>query len=127
MASKAITTIKAKKKMLLARAGLQDLTRITQMAFGSGGVDDFGEVLQPDEDQEELVNEICRKDIKKIEVVSDTKISYYCTIGESELTNAELSELALVDEEGDLMAIKNFKAKGKDSDFSMTFKINDTM
>ena len=38
MAGKAITTIAAKKKMLLARAGKIDLPPIKQMAFGSGGV-----------------------------------------------------------------------------------------
>ena len=30
------------------------------------------------------------------------------------------------DEEGDLIAIKNFSAKGKDDDLEMTFNIDDT-
>ena len=37
MAQKAITTITAKKKMLLARAGKLELPPIKQMAFGSAG------------------------------------------------------------------------------------------
>lgn len=127
MATKAITTTIAKKKMLLARAGQQELPAITQMVFGSGGVNLAGEVLEPSEGQQELSEEIYRKDIEKVEIVSDTQIRYYCTLNENELIDKDISEIALADADGDLVTIKNFKAKGKDSDFEMTFKINDTM
>ncbi len=127
MATKAITTTIAKKKMLLARAGQQELPAITQMAFGSGGVNVAGEVLEPSEGQQELREEIYRKDIDKFEIIIDTQIKYYCTLDENELVDKDISEIALVDADGDLVTIKNFKAKGKDSDFEMTFKINDTM
>ncbi len=127
MATKAITTTIAKKKMLLARAGQQELPAITQMVFGSGGVNLAGEVLEPSEGQQELSEEIYRKDIEKVEIVSDTQIRYYCTLNENELIDKDISEIALADADGDLVTIKNFKAKGKDSDFQMIFKINDTM
>lgn len=127
MATKAITTTIAKKKMLLARAGQQELPAITQMVFGSGGVNLAGEVLEPSEGQQELREEIYRKDIEKVEIVSDTQIRYYCTLNENELIDKDISEIALADADGDLVTIKNFKTKGKDSDFQMTFKINDTM
>lgn len=127
MATKAITTTIAKKKMLLARAGQQELPAITQMVFGSGGVNLAGEVLEPSEGRQELSEEIYRKDIEKVEIVSDTQIRYYCTLNENELIDKDISEIALADADGDLVTIKNFKAKGKDSDFQMTFKINDTM
>lgn len=127
MATKAITTTIAKKKMLLARAGQQELPAITQMVFGSGGVNLAGEVLEPSEGQQELREEIYRKDIEKVEIVSDTQIRYYCTLNENELIDKDISEIALADANGDLVTIKNFKAKGKDSDFQMIFKINDTM
>ena len=127
MATKAITTTRAKKKMLLARAGQQELPAITQMVFGSGGVNLAGEVLEPSEGQQELSEEIYRKDIEKVEIVSDTQIRYYCTLNENELIDKDISEIALADADGDLVTIKNFKAKGKDSDFQMIFKINDTM
>ena len=127
MATKAITTTIAKKKMLLARAGQQELPAITQMVFGSGGVNLAGEVLEPSEGKYELSEEIYRKDIEKVEIVSDTQIRYYCTLNENELIDKDISEIALADADGDLVTIKNFKAKGKDSDFQMIFKINDTM
>lgn len=127
MAENAITTITAKRKMLLARAGKQELPPIKQMVFGSGGVDSAGEVLEIPENQQELNQELCRKNIEKVEVINDTRIQYICTLEEGELTGEEISEIALADEEGDLVTIKNCKAKGKDADFSMIFKINDTM
>lgn len=127
MATKAITTTIAKKKMLLARAGQQELPQITQMVFGSGGVNAVGEVLELSERQQELREEIYRKDIDKFEIISDTQIKYYCTLDENELVDKDISEIALADADGDLVTIKNFKAKGKDNDFQMVFKINDTM
>ena len=123
----AITTNSAKKKMLLARAGKQTLPSITTMVFGSGGINADGEVIEPEAGQEQLNQEIYRKDIDKAEVVSDTKISYFCALEENELEGEEISEIALVDADGDLVAIKNFMAKGKDGDFKMVFKISDTM
>ncbi len=125
--AQAVTTILAKKKMLLARAGFQSLPKITQMAFGDGGADSGGEALDPGETQQELNHELCRKDIDEVEIISDTKIRYRCVLGEDELQNQQISELALVDADGDLLTVKNFKPKGKDSDFIFKFEINDTM
>lgn len=127
MAEQAITTQAAKRKMLLARAGKQELPPISQMVFGTGGVDPAGEVLKPEEGQRELKEEVYRKDIEKTEIISDTKIRYICTLEEDELAGKDISEIALADTEGDLIMIKNFRAKGKDSDFLMIFRITDTM
>ena len=122
-----ITTNSAKKKMLLARAGQQTLPAIVAMAFGSGGTDAEGKALEPKDGQEQLNQEIFRKNVDKVEIVNDTQVRYYCTLEENELVDEEISEIALVDADGDLVAIKNFMAKGKDGDFKMVFKINDTM
>lgn len=127
MATKAVTTKAAKRKMLLARAGRQSLPRITKMAFGNGGVNDAGEVKEIDEESENLANEILRKDIDRNEIISDTQIKYFCTLAENELVGEELSEIALVDSDGDLVAIKNFMKKGKDEDWEMEFAVTDTM
>lgn len=123
----AVTTEVAKKKMLLARAGAQLLPKITNMAFGTGGVDAEGSVLEVGEKQQELNVEVLRKEIDEYEIISDTKIQYQCTLEEEELVGQQLSELALVDADGDLVAIKNFAVKEKDGDWKMVFKISDTM
>ncbi len=44
----AVTTLMAKKKMLLARAGAAALPPIQKMAFGNGGVDADGTVIEPE-------------------------------------------------------------------------------
>jgi hypothetical protein len=45
----------------------------------------------------------------------------------TELAGYKISELALYDEDGDLVAIKNCLPKGKDDDLEMTFQIDDSM
>lgn len=123
----AVTTTVAKKKMLLARAGDAALPKIVKMAFGNGGVTSGGVIIEPTEDQTDLNSEIGRYDITSHEVISDTQVRYCCRLSESTLAGKEISELALVDEDGDLVTIKNFAAKGKDGDFVFTFAVNDTM
>lgn len=127
MQTNAVTTMTAKRKMLLARAGVQQLPKITQMVFGVGGVNEGDGVIKPEENQNRLNAEIYRKDIDGYEIISDTQVQYRCTLGESELAGEKISEIALADEDGDLVAIKNFMEKGKDADWELTFKINDTM
>lgn len=123
----AVTTEAAKRKILLARAGAQLLPKITKMAFGTGGVDAEGSVLEVGQEQQELNAEVLRKEIDGYEIMGDTKIQYQCTLKEEELVGQQLSELALVDADGDLVAIKNFTIKKKDDDWKMVFKISDTM
>lgn len=123
----AVTTTVAKKKILLARAGDATLPKIVKMAFGNGGVTSGGVIIEPTEEQTDLNSEIGRYDITNHEVISDTQVKYCCRLRESTLAGKEISEMALVDEDGDLVTIKNFAAKGKDSDFVFTFAVNDTM
>jgi len=125
--AKAVTTTVAKKKMLLARAGEKPLPKIAQMAFGCGGANAQGEAMEPSEGQGSLKDELIRKDIEKHEAVSDTQVKYFCTLEEGELAGESISEIALVDAEGDLVAIKNCAPKVKDDDWKMTFIVSDTM
>lgn len=60
------------------------------------------------------------------EYLNDTVCRYSCTLEASELAGKSISELALYDADGDLIAIKNFSGKGKDDDLEMTFNIDDT-
>ena len=53
------------------------------------------------------------------------RIRYECTLENDELVGQYISELALYDEDGDLVAIKNFLRKGKDSDLEMVFQMDD--
>lgn len=123
----AIVTVNARKKMLKARAGDAKLPKITGFAFGNGGVDSGGSVIEPLETANALNNELLRKEVSGHEFTSDLVCRYICTLGKSELAGYKISEIALYDEDGDLVAIKNFLPKGKDEDLEMTFQIDDSM
>ena len=125
MAESIVTDI-AREKMLKARAGVAPLPKIMGMAFGDGAKNASGGVIAPAADQTELRHELLRKEIDKYEVVSQLVYRYVCTLNEGELANKYINEVALYDEDGDLIAIKSFLDKGKDEDQEMGFEIDDT-
>lgn len=122
-----VVTVIAREKMLKARAGAITLPKIKGFAFGNGGVDTGGNVLAPSETQNTLNNELLRKEIDGYEFTSNLVCRYSCTLEKSELSGYKISEIALYDEDGDLVAIKTFLPKGKDDDLEMTFQIDDSM
>ena len=121
----AVVTLIAKKKMMRARAGEAALPKVVGMAFGSGGVNTSGAVITPLETQTTLNNELLRKEIDGYAFLSDKKCRYTCTLSNSDLAGTYLSEIALYDEDGDLIAIKNFLSKGKDADLEITMQMDD--
>lgn len=123
--SNAVVTKIARKKMVQARAGDIQLPKVAGMAFGDGGVDESGNVVPPAEEQTALRHEIYRKEVDGHSYVSDTTCRYECTLAETDLAGEYISEAALYDAEGDVLCIKSFSAKGKDSDMSMTFTLDD--
>lgn len=120
-------TIKAKKKMLQARAGIiNQLPHITHMAFGDGGVDSGGNVIDFSPSATALHHERLRKAIDGYEVISDTCIRYSTTLSENELAGEYISECGLIDSDGDFVALKSFLKKGKDADMQVVFECEDT-
>jgi len=124
MADAVVTQI-ARKKMMKARAGVIALPPIVGMAFGTGGVDDGGIPVEPSVSDEGLRNEVFRKAVDSYTFTDDTTCRYLCTLAASECVDQEISELGLYDSDGDIIAIKTFKSKGKDADIEMTFRIDD--
>jgi len=125
MANNAVVLNQARTKMLKARAGVLVLPKITGMAFGTGGVNASGTPIAPTRDMTSLRNEVFRKNIDGYTFTSDLICRYACTLAEAECAGKSISEIALVDAAGDLIAIKSFLAKGKDEDMQMTFQIDD--
>lgn len=123
--TEAVVTLTARAKMIKARAGISPLPKIMGIAFGDGGVGDDNQVLEPDGNQAALNHELLRKPIDRHTILSDTKCRYECTLEQGELTGAYISEAALFDADGDLVAIKNFLPKGKDSDLELTIQMDD--
>ena len=101
------------------------IPKISHIAFGDEGLDESGQPLDPTEFQQALHHEVGRYPIDQVEHPKDTTNRYTVTIPETELNGSMLSEMALVDEDGGLAAIKNFLPKGKDEDVRFTFEFDD--
>ena len=52
-------------------------------------------------------------------------VKYITTLAQTTLKGQVINEIALYDEDGDLLAIKVFSDKGKDGDMEMVFEILD--
>ena len=125
MEKNVIITKSARKKLVQARAGAITLPKIIGMVFGDGGVDASGNVIAPNDNQTALNHEIFRKVIDGYSLTSETTCRYECTLSESELEGEYISEIGLYDADGDLVCIKTFTKKGKDSDIEMTYTLDD--
>lgn len=121
----AVVTLKARKKMVQARAGAITLPPIVGMVFGTGGVDASGVPVVPSGNDDSLKQEIFRKEVDSYTFTDNTTCRYLCTLAVNECANEDISEIGLYDSDGDLIAVKTFKAKGKDADLEMTFQIDD--
>lgn len=127
MENNVIITSKGRKKLVLARAGASDLPPIVGMAFGTGGVDSSDTVIPPKDSQTDLTSEVYRKTIDGYTVseLETATVRYECTLLKNEVNNQYISEIGLYDADGDIICIKTFTKKGKDSDLEMTFTIDD--
>ena len=127
MDNNAVITTIARQKLVKARAGAIVLPKIVGMAFGDGGTDTAGNVINPDDNQTKLVSEIYRKEIDGYTIIDDetATVRYECTLEANELAGYDISEIGLYDSEGDLVCIKTFRKKGKDNDLEMTFTLDD--
>ena len=128
MASSTTNVITRQRRVYLAqitRGAIETIPKITHIAFGDGGIGEDGQPLQPNELQTELNNEIGRYEIASVENPVETTNRYTVTIPESDLNGKNINEMALVDEEGQLAAVKTFLNKGKDEDVKFTFEFDD--
>lgn len=126
MDNNAVITTIARQKLVKARAGAIILPKIVGMAFGDGGTDSAGNVINPNDNQTELVSELYRKEIDSYTILDETAtVRYECTLEANEMSGNDISEIGLYDSEGDLVCIKTFRKKGKDDNLEMTFTLDD--
>lgn len=125
MANTIITDYRREQLCKITSGAIDTLAPIVQVAFGDGGVDEAGQVLQPVGSQEALVHEIGRYNIDKVEYPVSTTARYTVTIPAADLGGEQISEAALVDSEGNLCAIRNMLAKGKDEGVAFIFTFDD--
>lgn len=124
--SDSIVTNIAKRKIIQARAGLISmLPRTVGMAFGDGAVNGSS-IRMPMDTDVTLQHELYRQLIDGVNFQPDgISALYVTTLAKETLVGQVINEIALYDEEGDLLAIKAFSNKGKDGDMEMVFEILD--
>ena len=106
----------SRAKMAAARSGERTLPPIKMIAFGDGGVDENGAVQTPSPTMTKLNHELLRNPVESVEKVGQLGYKYGYTIPEGGLDGKSVSEVALIDEEGDLASIEMFKPKADDLD-----------
>lgn len=98
-------------------AGKGQLKPLAAMAFGDGGHNrDDLTAIQPSESQTALNHEVMRKPLASITNETEFSVTGRGTIESNELQGVQLSEAALLDTDGNLIAIKNFAPKVKELD-----------
>lgn len=111
-----VTTLKAREKFAKAHAGVAALPVIAQIAFGDGGHDALGEPIPPTEDLVATPGEFIKKNIESVELPNTTTIRVLGALDFSEGIGKQVSAVGLYDSEGDLVGVKTFAPKAKDTD-----------
>ena len=123
------TSIITKKRRILlcqiTSGAITTLPKITHIALGTGGVNEDGEPLIPSDTQTALNNQVGQYEIEPVAYPEETTARYTITVPEHELVGEKISEAGLIDEVGNLCAIKNMYVKQKDEGVTFSFTFDD--
>lgn len=122
---KTVVTHIAKKKMIQARNGEIALPAITGIAVGDGAAAEDDGLTAPAETDNQLKNELLRREYMRCEKITETCYRYRIELGENELAGKIINEAALYDAEGDLLAIRVFTGLPKEEAMEMAFEFDD--
>lgn len=123
---KSVVTLYRRIKLAKITSGaITEIPKITHIAFGANGVDEEGNPLTPSESQTALNGEFCRYEVGEVTYPVETTARYTVTIPREEQAGQKFNEMALVDADGHLCAIKNMFTKQKDDDVIFTFEFDD--
>lgn len=118
-----VTTIKAREKFAKAHAEGKAVPKITHVGWGTGGVDSNGNVIAPSPSQTKVAGEFIKKPIDSVSYPNAsngdyTVVRFVATLSptDSNALGKAVSSVGLYDQEGDLIAIKNFGSKLIDED-----------
>ncbi len=118
-------TKKGREKLCKAHAGDIVLPKITKMAFGNGGVDENGNVIETTGEETSLKNQLLIRDIDSHTFPISTTAKYILTLSKTDLADQYISKQGLFDSQGDLVAYKTFLPKGKDGDMEFQFEMDE--
>lgn len=121
-----ITTI-GRRKLCEAHAGVRALPKIAQMAWGDGGVDENGNPKPITGEEVAMYNELLRKNVDEPIFVNEehTTARYSAVLENDDLIGKEISEIALIDEEGDIVEYGTFLRKGKDEGMPQRYDVDE--
>jgi hypothetical protein len=114
--SEATTLDAFRARLAAAVAGEAACPVVAHMAFGRGGHTASGAAKPVDASRTALYDERLRKAATSIDRPSPTEVRVKGVITEAELVGETVSEAALVDASGQLVAMKTFAPKVKEAD-----------
>lgn len=122
-----VITETGRRNLCKAHAGDLTLPKITKMAFGDGGVNGNGDVIEATGTETALKHELLKKDLSGHAYTDDkqTTCRYTAMLTKTELSNQKISEQGLFDAAGNLVAYKTFLPKGKDDDMEFIFDMDE--
>lgn len=121
-----ITTLARRKSLAQITSGaITSLAKITHIALGDGGCDADGEPKDLAGDESALHHEVARYAIDGVTYPEETTARYTATIPAADHAGEVINEIALVDSEGTVCAIKTMYPKRKDGDVIFTFTFDD--
>lgn len=125
--AKGIITEIGRRKLCKAHAGDEALPKIMKMAFGNGGTDSEGNVIETSGKETSLRSELLKRDVDGHSYVGTGEMTcrYSLRLSKQELANENISEQGLFDEAGDMIAYKTFLPKGKDDDMEFVFDMDE--
>lgn len=125
MSTSIVTKARRKSLAEITSGKITSIAPIAYIAFGNGGVDEFGDPRQPSDEQTALFSEIARYPAGNATYPTATTARYTIEIPEAELAGAEISEVGLFDSNGVLCAIKTMYVKKKDDGIKFAFEFDD--
>lgn len=120
-----ITKIRRINLTKITSGAVDTIAPITHIAVGDGGLDSNGEPKITEDTQISLFNEVAQFSINEITYPIDTTARYSITIGDNDLVGVRISEIGLIDGNGELCAIKTMYEKVKDDFVEFVFEFDD--
>ena len=109
-----------RKKIAQATHSAGKIATVAQIALGTGGVDGSGKT--PAGSATKLNTEVIRRAYTASEKVDDACYEYALVLAENECVGSKISEMMLIDSDGDPICFLNFLLKQKD-DIKETYRI----
>lgn len=118
-----VTSNHHRRRMAAAMAGGAPVKPPHYVAFGDGGHTEDRKAKPASADALGLANELIRKPVGPLSQEDPYSVTAVGRLEKADLVGVDVSEAALLDEDGNLIGLRNFRPKPKESDESYAVKI----